>query len=250
MTSGAPRLRGLTPRQQLAVVLLLGAVGAAVVFLAMRAGWAQVRTAAPSPLPASVGTVTGASMLPYVDALVLAALASLAAVLATRRLLRRIVGILLVGLGAGIAVGVSAGLSAAAAVAAAAGVGSSVASGNGAGVGSVTAGGGSSSTALPNVAGYASHVVFSADGWRVMAVAGAIAIGAAGAITAWRATRLPVMAGRYDRPGGSGQPAGGGRRIRAVQAADSASIWESLSRGEDPTSGVAEVGPRRSAAPD
>ena len=46
------RLRRLSPRAELSAVLVLGAAGSGVVFLAMRQGWAQVRTAVPAPLPA------------------------------------------------------------------------------------------------------------------------------------------------------------------------------------------------------
>ena len=110
---------GLSPRAELTAELLLGAAGAGLVFLAMRQGWAQVRTAVPAPLPASVVTDSGQNLLPYADALVIAALATLAAVLATRRAARRVAGLLLAGLGAAIAVAATAGVSAAAAVAAA-----------------------------------------------------------------------------------------------------------------------------------
>ena len=46
----------------------------------------------------------------------------------------------------------------------------------------------------------------------------------AGAATAWRGPRWPVMSARFDRS----SPA----RSRGT---DSASVWESLSRGVDPT---------------
>jgi hypothetical protein len=56
----------------------------------------------------------------------------------------------------------------------------------------------------------------------------------AGAVVLWRADGLAVMSSRYD------SPAGDARRDAAEQAAagrvpDSASIWEALSRGDDPT---------------
>ena len=85
-------LRPATPRQELTLALLLGALGAGLIFLATRQGWAQVRTTPPRPLPASRIEVTGAALVPYADALVVAGLATLAAVLASRRLLRRLTG--------------------------------------------------------------------------------------------------------------------------------------------------------------
>jgi hypothetical protein len=81
-------------------------------------------------------------------------------------------------------------------------------------------------------------VVFVTFPWRPIAFAGALAVVAAGVLAAWRAERLPVMSSRFDppsRPADSEQaepavPAGG----RGYQG-DSATMWESLSRGEDPT---------------
>src|SRR5260221_10761561 len=135
MTAGNPaRSRRRQPRQELTLVLLLGAAGAGLVLLGMRQGWAHVAPPAPSPLPASVTTVSGQALVPAAGALALAALAGLAAVLATRRALRRIAGVMLAGFGAGIAVAVGTGISAADVLAAAsAGVGAPARSGAGGG---------------------------------------------------------------------------------------------------------------------
>jgi uncharacterized membrane protein (TIGR02234 family) len=274
-----PALRAMTPRQELVAVLVLGAAGAGLVLLAMRQGWAQVRTAAPAPLPDSVVTTSGQSMIPYAEALAITALAALAAVLATRGLARRAVGVLLAALGAGLGAGVAAGVTRSAALAAAAGtLGPATGSGAGNSVGSVTAGGlAGSQAAVPDVAGFHSHVVLNAASWQAMAIVGALVIVAAGALVAWRGPLLPVMSSRYDAPGGAPPPArpavgqraaadlagresaGGqetGGRGAGGQApsqsgprqsgpgqpvpahADSASMWESLSHGEDPTSPV------------
>jgi Tryptophan-associated transmembrane protein (Trp_oprn_chp) len=281
------RLRGLSPRGELTTVLIIGAAGAGMVFLAMRPGWAQVRTAVPPPLPASVVTVSGQSLVPYAGALAIAALASLAATLATRRLLRRVLGVLLVALGVAIALSAGLGVSVAAARAAATGNGG-VAPAAGTNAGSVTEGGSQAGSAVPNVAGFHSRVVLTAVTWQAVAILGALAIIAAGALVTWRANRLPVMSGRYDSP--TGQPArpwteprsaavGGGdvggagidsagRHVvgltgagsdsagsdsaglagsdagsgATASAADSAGMWEALSRGEDPTSPRASRG--------
>jgi len=240
--------RGNRPRRELAVVLLLGAAGAGLVFLAMRQGWAQVHTAAPKPLPPGVVTETGQDLVPAADALAVAALASLAAVIATRRVLRRLTGVLLAGFGVSIAVAVGTSISAASVLAAAAG-GSGPGSGSGAGAaGSVTAGaapGGAAPGAGVPVTGLPGHVVFAAFPWHVIALAGAAAVVAAGVLVAWRAERMPVMSSRFDPPAPAGAPsaragapsarAGAGQRARA--AGDAATIWESLSRGDDPTAG-------------
>jgi uncharacterized membrane protein (TIGR02234 family) len=256
VTSGGDAARRRS-RRELWLVLLLGVAGAGLVLLALRQGWGTVTSAAPRPLPAGSVAVTGEQLVPAADALAVAAIASLAAVLATRRLVRRITGIVLAGLGAGIAVTAGAGLSAADVIAAAAGsAGQSVSTGAGSGPGSVTAGAGQPGPGAP-LAGFAGHATLSALGWRDAAVAGALAIVAAGILVAWRASRLPVMSSRYDRapdpaptdpapldpaaldpaapdPAAADQPAlaGPGRRL---PPGEMASLWESLSRGEDPT---------------
>ncbi|MGO8958302.1 MAG: Trp biosynthesis-associated membrane protein [Streptosporangiaceae bacterium] len=247
MASGA--LRPRSARQELALALLVGAAGAGLIFLATRQGWAHVRTMPPRPLPASLITVTGAALVPFADALALASLASLAAVVASRRLVRRLTGLLLAVLGAILAASVLS-LSQAGAIAAAAASGSPTT----AGAGSVTQGSASASSAIPNVAGASSHVTFVAAGWQVLTVTGAIMLMAAGALVLWRADRMAIMSARYDPPAGTGNgtrprpPAANPERTTdpvrqagpvpsAVSAAtDSASIWDAISRGDDPTS--------------
>jgi uncharacterized membrane protein (TIGR02234 family) len=234
-TGSAARRFGRRPRQELIMVLLLGAAGAGLVLLAMRQGWARIEVAAPRPLPASVTTVTGQALVPAATALAVAGLAGLAAVLATRRTLRRVAGLVLAGFGAGIAAVVCAGIGAAEVLAAGAvGVGAQANSGTGA-AGSTT---GSTAGGAGGLAGFPGHVVFVSFPWRAVAVLGALAVIAAGALVTWRAERLPVMSGRFDRPSRPATrqpavPAAG----RARRASDSASMWESLSRGEDPTAG-------------
>ncbi len=246
VTSGSPSAPRHRPRQELAAVLLLGLAGAGLVLLAMRQDWAQVTTTAPKPLPAGTTTVTGQDLVPAADALAIAAVACLAAVLATRRMLRRITGVVLAGLGAGIAVAVSAGISAADVLAAAAGTaGPAAGTGAGAGAGSVTAGGASGGAGVP-LTGFPGHAALATFPWRPVAIAGALAVIAAGVLVAWRAERLPVMSARYDRPtsqarpaspvspaGAGAPPAPAPAEEKAVR--DSATMWESLSRGEDPT---------------
>jgi uncharacterized membrane protein (TIGR02234 family) len=226
-------------RRELALLVLLGAAGAGLVLLATRQGWARVETAAPRPLPASVTTETGQALVPVAGALALAALAGLAAVLATRRILRRIAGVVLAGLGVGIAMAVSAGISAADVLAAAASTGTQSGSGvpGGSDIGSTTGGGtGQAGAAGTPVSGFPSHVAFAAFPWREIAFAGALAVVAAGILVTWRAASLPVMSSRFELPARSpgsrpAVPAGG----RSYRGSDTASIWESLSRGEDPT---------------
>ncbi len=259
-------------RRELIVALLLGAAGAGLVFLASRQGWAQVRTTPPNPLPPSRVTVTGAALVPYADALVVAGLATLAAVLASRGLARRLTGVLLAVLGASLAASAFTVSAAAAVTAASSNVAPATAS-----AGSVTDGGDSAVSVVPNVAGAVPHVTFSAAGWQALVLIGAIMMIGAGVLVAWRANRMAVMSSRYDSPAGparrtqAGRSSGSGRgpgpglqgwtptpvpastvsastvsastgpastRPASTGPADSASIWEALSRGDDPTAGA------------
>src|SRR5215472_460976 len=64
--------RPSSPRRELTLTLLLGA---GLVLLATRQGWAEVQTTPPRPLPASRIEVTGAALVPYADALAVTGLA-------------------------------------------------------------------------------------------------------------------------------------------------------------------------------
>jgi uncharacterized membrane protein (TIGR02234 family) len=210
-------------RREYALVLLLGLAGAACVLLSVRQGWARVGTAAPRPLPAATVSVRGQDLVPLAGALGLAALAGLAAVVATRGLARRLVGALLAVFGGAAAAAVSTHLGAAAVLAAAAATG-----GAGSQAGSVTGGsvtGGSAPGALgagSQVAG--AHVAMAAFPWRWAVLLGALAVIGAGLLVAWRGATWPVMSSRYDRPA-----------ARGPRPADPAALWDSLSRGVDPT---------------
>ena len=234
-----------SPRQELVAILILGVLGAALVFLALRQGWAHVRTAAPAPLPASLITVSGQSLIPYAEGLAIATLASLVAVLATRGIARRAVGVLLAGLGPASPPRpwpaspppprwrprppASARPPARA----------------------PRPPRGTPATAAPRTCptwpGFHSRAVLTAGTWQAATVLGGLIIIAAGVLVAWRAARLPVMSSRYDAPavaspGRPGQPAAPPAAARPAATgparpgrSDSATMWESLSRGEDPT---------------
>lgn len=217
--------------RELTATLLLGAAGAGLIFLASRPGWAHVRTIPPRPLPASNVTVTGAQLVPYADALVIAGLATLAAVLATRGVLRRITGALLAAIGVALAVAAFTVSTAGAISAAQAGIGPAAAS-----AGSVMDGSMPSGSVVPNVAGTVPHVTLAAAGWQLMVLAGALAMVTAGLLVVWRARQLAVMSSRYE------SPASAGRRAASPGSADSASLWEALSKGHDPTAGSSPGG--------
>lgn len=219
-------------RREYALGLVLGAAGAGVVLLSARQGWARVLTPAPAPLSATTVTVTGQDLIPLAGALSVAALATLAAVIATRRLARRLAGILLAAFGAAIAVAVSLPVTAAEVLAAARVTAVSQA-------GSATAGGASGVSpgtvpdgAPPGVT-TAGHVTMLTVPWRPIAVAGALAIIAAGLLVAWRGGSWPVMSSRYERP----------PQRDHEPSADSASLWEALSKGADPTEQAGHAGP-------
>lgn len=209
-----------SPRREYALVLLLGLAGAALVLLSIRQAWAQVVTVAPQPLSAVTVSVRGQDLVPLAGALGLAALAGLAAVLATRGLVRRLVGVLLVGFGVGAAVAVSMHLGRAAVLAAAAGTAAASSP-----AGSVTGGSApGAGFAVPGVVGgsMAGHVTMAGLPWRWAVLLGALAVVAAGVLVTWRGATWPVMSSRYDQPA-------------ARRPADTATLWDSLSMGVDPT---------------
>jgi uncharacterized membrane protein (TIGR02234 family) len=239
------------PRREFVLMLLLGAAGAGLALLAVRQGWARAVYTEPKPLPSQSITVTGQDLVPAAGALALAGLACLAAIIATRGVLRRVAGAVLALCGAGAVVAASGSLSAARIVAAASSKVSSSASVASGGSGSTTGGSGTGSSAGAVVTGDSSvHTVLLGVPWRVAVFAGAAALIAAGLLTVWRGTRWPVMSGRYERPAGQpGQPgqtapATPTRRPRpgpgsapAPAQLDQAALWDSITRGDDPTLG-------------
>jgi uncharacterized membrane protein (TIGR02234 family) len=219
-------------RREFGLVLLLGAAGAGLVVFAVRQTWARAIFTPPHPLPAQQISVTGQQLVPLASALALAGLACLAAVIATRSTARRVAGALLASLGAGAAVAAGAGVSASGVLATAQAGAASGALG-----GSTTGGtspGGASHAIV--IAGSAGQAVMTGLPWHAAAVGGAVAVVLAGLATVWRGPRWPVMSARFDRPG-QGQSQRPGQR-----AADSASMWESLSRDLDPTVREDQVG--------
>lgn len=234
VASPGPRVR-----RQFVVTLLLGAAGAGLALLAVRQGWARAVYDAPKPLPSRSITVSGQDLVPAAGALALAGLACLAAIIATRGVLRRAAGVVLALCGVGTAVAASGSLSAARIVSAASSKVSSSSSAASGGVGSTT--GGTASTGGAVVTGDSTvHAVLLGVPWRVAVFAGAAALVAAGLLTLWRGTRWPVMSSRYERQGGPAGPVRPARPVAAPRSSspaglDQAALWDSISRGEDPT---------------
>lgn len=227
----------MTVKREYGFALLAGAVGAIVIILAAREQWAQALFTQPKPLPAQVVNVSGNDLTPLASALALAALAGLAAVIATRGTLRRVAGVLLALFGAGAGAAVLTSVTAATVVSVAA---SKVASPESAALsgtapGSTTSGstGGGSFV----VSGSTGQAIMTGTPWHVAVLIGALLIFAAGLVTALHGPDWPVMSSRYDAPGGH---AAGGAEAGATASSrppDAATMWESLNDGEDPTEG-------------
>jgi len=199
----------VTAHRQFGAAIAACVAGAGLVLLALRQGWARVDYTAPKPLPSGSIPVSGQDLLPAVSALALAALACMAAVIATRGVARRVVGVVMAGLGVWIAVLVSEPvheatvLAAASGQAAAGGFAGSLPGGNSAISGGVPSGGG-----LPAI-GQASRVVLSSGPSRAAALAGALAVIAAGLAAAWLGPRWAVMSARFNQPARPARAEGG-----------------------------------------
>lgn len=194
----------MASRAGLPLAVALCVAGAALVLLAASQPWVVAVVDPGPPLPPSREPLTGAAVVPPVPALGWVALAGAAALLATRRTGRLVVGALLLLAGAGTAL-LAAGalLDARAALPA------------------LAAGG----TAEPAVRSLEQTV------WSLPAVVGGGLVAAAGLLTAVRGRSWSAMPGRYDAPGAP-RPAEPRRRVDPDAAA-----WEALDRGEDPTAG-------------
>jgi uncharacterized membrane protein (TIGR02234 family) len=230
-------------KREYGLTLLAGAAGAALILLAVRQQWARAVFTPPKPLSAQVVSVSGSDLVPLAGALALAALAGLAAVIATRGVLRRVAGGLVALFGAGAGAAVLTSVTAAGVVSVAA---SKVASPGTAAIsgaaGSTTSGSAGGGAFV--VSGSAGQAVMTGMPWHVAVLAGAVLVFLAGLLTARRGPDWPVMSSRYDAPAGRGSrgpgaqaagsrgTAGTASRARAL---DAATMWESLNGGVDPT---------------
>lgn len=111
MTDGDPGGRAVPQgRRELAYALLLCATGAGLALFAATRSWAVELTVRPAPLPAVRVVRTGADLVPWLPAVAVVGLAGAGAVIATRGVARRAVGVLLLALGLGVAAGGGYGL--------------------------------------------------------------------------------------------------------------------------------------------
>jgi uncharacterized membrane protein (TIGR02234 family) len=214
-------------KREYGLALLAGAVGAGIVLLAVRQRWAQAVFTPPKPLAAQVVDVSGNDLVPLAGALALAALAGLAAVIATRGVVRRAAGVLIALGGVGAGAAVLATVTAATVVSVAAGKIASPQAAAVSGAAGSTTSGSSGGTGPLVVAGAAGRAIMSGAPWRVAVLAGALIVFGVGVATFLRGADWPVMSARYDAPRPGERPNG--------RALDAASMWESLSGGTDPT---------------
>jgi uncharacterized membrane protein (TIGR02234 family) len=224
----------MTAKREYGFALLAGAVGAGLVLLAVRQRWAQAVFTPPKPLSPQVVGVSGSDLVPLAGALALAALAGLAAVIATRGTLRRAAGVLLALFGAGTGAAVTTSVTAATVVSVAA---SKVASPESAAI-SGTAGsttGGATSSGSFVVSGSTGQAIMTGTPWHVAVFIGALLIFLAGLATALRGMDWPVMSARYDAPGTKGADRTRPGASASPRPRDAATMWESLNEGEDPT---------------
>ena len=233
--SGGHRPVDRTDRREYGFALLVGAAGAGLILLAVRQQWAQAVFTPQKPLTPQVIDVSGSDLVPLAGALALAALAGLAAVIATRGMLRRAAGVLLALFGAGAGAAVMASVTAATVVSVAA---SKVASPesvalSGTGAGSTTSG--STAAGAFVVSGSTGRAIMTGTPWHVAVLIGAVLVFLAGLATALRGQDWPVMSARYDAPGTRGASGTEAGAPAGPRPQDAASMWESLNDGEDPT---------------
>lgn len=240
----------MRPRREFGGAILGCVLGTALVLAGLHQHWGRVYYKAPAPLPSGSLPVSGQSLLPGASALAFAALACLAAVIATRGLARQVAGLIMAALGVWAfavldgPIGAASVLAAATGQAGPGGLAGSVPGGNSAISGNSASGG-----SLPLI-GTVSNVVWDGQAWRLAAMSGAVIVIVIGLSTIWRGKRWPVMSARFDRSGPQRDAAGPGEgaaapgspspRQTADTAAgppegDTAALWEALDRGEDLT---------------
>jgi len=169
----------MTPGRQLAYPVLLCAAGAGLALYAVTRTWSEIVTARPG-LSSLRDVRTGADLAPWVIGLALVALAGAGALLATRGLVRRLLGGLLAVAGLGIVAGAIAGRA-------------------GAAVGSAGA---------------------SATGWAAVCVLGGLLIVLGGLAAARSGHRWPAMGARYERRGAAPASPAGDERDQRVDTRD------------------------------
>jgi uncharacterized membrane protein (TIGR02234 family) len=187
-----------------AAALLLDVIGAAGALLIAIQHWQTITTPRPTPLRDDVLEVSGRTVDAAPTALALVALAGVVAVLATRGVVRRVVGGVLT----------LAGLTLIWRAIASAGAVSTQRARSLVSDHHQTV---DVSATVPHVA---THAV-----WPALTVIAGVFVATAGALIAWRGHRWQVMSARYETP----------PTQESDPAKTAATLWTKLDRGEDPT---------------
>ena len=235
----AAQVRRSSPdRRELTVAVIAVAAGGGLAVLADARAWSTVTVLRAAPLGPLTANVGGRTLQPAVTGLAVVALAGVLAMLATRGLVRQLVGAVLLLTGVGMIWRAALGLGS---VSSAHGRQLVASSRTGATLGNVRA------------VHVSMHPV-----WALLAVLGGVLVVAGGAITTARGGRWRAMSARYESPVGSasrrslgqerssadprsaaGQTAGvdtaGGQADEVARARADLALWLQLDRGEDPT---------------
>jgi uncharacterized membrane protein (TIGR02234 family) len=204
VSSSGSEKRAVTPntsRRELTTTVLLALLGGVLAWVAAGRVWATgIAGEAPSTLGVSA---TGNDLSAAVTTLALTALAGALALLATRRLARRLVGVLLVAVGVGAAV--------------------SAVGARGAGHAAHVLGDKAASKHFATGA-VAAHTA----SWWLLAVVGGVLVALAGAAALLRGAAWPGMSSRYEN-------AAPKQARAAADTGTARDLWDALDRGEDPT---------------
>jgi uncharacterized membrane protein (TIGR02234 family) len=200
-TPSTLRRRSLASRSGYALTIVAGLAASAACSVAVAQPWARATATVPG-LPPIEASVDGADVAPIAAALAVVCLAAFGAVIATRRWVRRALGVLIVGCAAVV-------------------VFVAVAPGSTTGL---------LEDALSAKGWTGGHYDRSVTAWRVVAGFAAALTMAAGAVVARFGGEWATMGARYDSPADT-QSA----RPTADEELSDAAMWRALDDGGDPT---------------
>jgi len=205
MTSSSAGVARARARAEFALALLLDLLGAALTLIFATRTWQTITVSREAPLHPLSLDLTGRKIDSLPTALALVALAGVVALLATRGVWRRIVGVLLALAGVGI-------------------VASAIVDRDGVGT---TRAQDLLQAALPSVGPANDSIGIGpvSSVWWVLTLMCGVLIAVAGALVAWRGHRWAGMSAKYDRSASENQDV----------AKRDASLWSALDRGDDPT---------------
>lgn len=202
-------------RTEFGVALLLQIAGAAAVLLVSTRSWQTITTIRSKPFRPDVLEAIGRTIDAAPTALGLVGLAGVVAVLATRGLARRVVGVLVLFAGAATVWRSITALPAVSSARAASIVRDK-------------------HSLVANTAVLARHVTTHPQ-WGALSIAGGIAIIIAGALVALRGADWGGMSARYEAPVDQRSTATNDEDDDRARARAQATLWTALERGHDPT---------------